>query len=41
MPNVGEDGLLPTKLFERVFISYADYFVMFEPRWEKGGSIKR
>jgi hypothetical protein len=28
----GEDGLLPTMLFRRVFISYLDHFVMFEPR---------
>ncbi len=27
----GEDGLLPTVLFERIFISYADHFVMFDP----------
>lgn len=27
-----EDGLLPTKLFNKVFISYADHFVMFDPR---------
>jgi hypothetical protein len=29
---VGEDGLLPTTLFKRVLISYADHFVIFEPR---------
>jgi len=28
----GEDGLLPTTLFKRVFISHADHFVMFDPR---------
>ena len=28
----GEDGLLPTILFKRVFISYADHFVMFDPK---------
>ena len=27
-----EDGLLPTILFNKVFISCADHFVMFEPR---------
>jgi Aspartyl protease len=27
-----EDGLLPTALFERVFISYANHFVVLEPR---------
>jgi hypothetical protein len=28
----GEDGLLPTAIFNAVFISYADHFVVFEPR---------
>jgi hypothetical protein len=28
----GEDGLLPVMLFKRVFISYADRFVVFDPR---------
>lgn len=28
----GEDGVLPTALFHRVFISAADRFVMFDPR---------
>jgi len=28
----GEDGVLPTTLFKRVFISAADHFVMFDPR---------
>jgi predicted aspartyl protease len=32
MPRAGEDGLLPTMLFKRVLISYADRFVMFDPR---------
>jgi hypothetical protein len=32
MPRAGEDGLLPTRLFKKVFISYTDHFVMFEPR---------
>jgi hypothetical protein len=32
LDKVGEDGLLPTTLFKRVFISYGDHFVMFEPR---------
>lgn len=31
LSKVGEDGLLPTSLFKRVFISYADRFVIFEP----------
>jgi len=26
------DGLLPTSLFNKVFISYADHFLMFDPR---------
>jgi hypothetical protein len=30
--KVGEDGVLPTTLFKRVFISAADHFVMFDPR---------
>ena len=28
----GEDGVLPTSLFRRVFISYRDEFVMLDPR---------
>ena len=28
----GEDGVLPTILFKRVFISYEDHFVMFDPQ---------
>lgn len=28
----GEDGLLPTVLFKRVFISYANQFVIFDPQ---------
>ncbi len=30
--GAGEDGLLPTALFKRVFISYADHFVILDPR---------
>jgi hypothetical protein len=30
--KTGEDGVLPTTLFKRVFISAADHFVMFDPR---------
>jgi hypothetical protein len=30
--RTGEAGLLPTALFNRVFISSADHFVMFEPQ---------
>jgi len=30
--GAGEDGLLPTALFTRVFISYSDHFVIFDPR---------
>ena len=32
LEELQEDGLLPTTIFKRVFISYADHFVMFEPR---------
>jgi hypothetical protein len=28
----GEDGLLPTGLFDRVFISFADHYVVLNPR---------
>jgi hypothetical protein len=31
IPRAGEDGLLPTRLFKKVFISYTDHFVMFDP----------
>ena len=31
VPKVGVDGLLPTSLFRRVYISYADRFVVLEP----------
>jgi hypothetical protein len=31
VPKVGVDGLLPTVLFRRVYISYADRFVVLEP----------
>ena len=31
VPKVGVDGLLPTVLFRRVYISYADRFVILEP----------
>jgi hypothetical protein len=30
--KIGEDGVLPTALFKRVFISAADHFVMFDPQ---------
>jgi hypothetical protein len=30
--KAGEDGVLPTALFKRVFISGLDHFVMFDPR---------
>lgn len=30
--RAGEDGLLPTTFFSRVFISYSDGFVIFDPR---------
>jgi hypothetical protein len=28
----GQDGLLPTSLFHRVFLSYADHFAIFDPK---------
>jgi Aspartyl protease len=31
VPKVGVDGLLPTSLFRRVYISYADRFVVLDP----------
>ena len=31
VPRVGVDGLLPTSLFRRVYISYSDRFVVLEP----------
>lgn len=30
--KTGEDGVLPTALFHRIFISVADHFVIFDPR---------
>jgi hypothetical protein len=30
--RAGTDGLLPTALFRKVFISYVGRFVMFDPR---------
>jgi hypothetical protein len=27
-----EDGLLPTALFRRVFVSYSDHFVVLDPQ---------
>jgi len=32
IPDREEDGILPTVLFQRVFISYSDHFVIFESR---------
>src|ERR1017187_6774746 len=31
-PDREEDGILPTVLFQRVFVSHSDHFVMFDPR---------
>jgi hypothetical protein len=31
-PSRDEDGLLPTVLFQRVFVSCADHYVVFDPR---------
>jgi len=33
VPRLDEDGLLPTLLFQRVFICSADHFVVFDPKW--------
>jgi hypothetical protein len=32
IPDAEIDGVLPTSLFRRAFISYADHFAVFEPR---------
>jgi hypothetical protein len=32
VPPMGADGLLPTLLFKRVFISASDHYVVFDPR---------
>jgi len=32
VPERDEDGVLPTVLFERVYISYAENYVVFDPR---------
>ena len=32
LPRPDEDGLLPTVLFQRVYISYADHYAVFDPR---------
>jgi hypothetical protein len=32
VPRRDEDGLLPTVLFQRVYISYADHYAVFDPR---------
>ncbi len=31
VPKVEVDGLLPTILFERIFISYADHYAVLDP----------
>jgi Aspartyl protease len=33
LPRQHADGLLPTVLFQQVFISYGDHYVVFDPRW--------
>jgi hypothetical protein len=30
-PKPGQDGLLPTSLFHRVFLSYGERFAIFDP----------
>jgi len=37
----GEDGLLPTSLFGRVFISYGGGFVVLEPRTHVGSLLPK
>ena len=32
MPARGEDGLLPTVIFQRIFICHTDHYVIFDPR---------
>ena len=32
VPRHDEDGVLPTVLFQRVYISFADHYVVFDPR---------
>jgi hypothetical protein len=32
IPDAGIDGVLPTALFRRAFISYSDRFAVLEPR---------
>ena len=32
LPHRSEEGLLPTLLFQRVFISAADHYVVFDPK---------
>jgi hypothetical protein len=32
VPDREEDGILATVLFQRVFISHADHYVIFDPR---------
>ena len=34
IPDREEDGLLPTMLFQRVYISFADHYVIVDPRWD-------
>jgi hypothetical protein len=31
VPDIGQDGLLPTGLFQRVFLSYADRYAVLDP----------
>jgi hypothetical protein len=33
LPRQHADGLLPTVLFQRVFISNGDHYVVFDPKW--------
>ena len=38
VPPHEEDGLLPTVLFQRIFISGEGHYVVFDPKFQSGGS---
>jgi hypothetical protein len=33
LPQLHADGVFPTVLFQQVFISYGDHYVVFNPKW--------
>jgi Aspartyl protease len=35
VPDREEDGLLPTMLFQRVYISFTNHYVIVDPRWDR------